>query len=83
MVIPILNCASEVWGFHQGPGIEKVHLQIMKNIIGGKKTTQNDFLNGKFGQMPLFNRRKIQLIKYWLKIVSLLKSPYVYLSYRL
>ena len=78
MVIPILNYASEVWGFHQGPDIEKVHLQFMKNIIGVKKSTQNNFLYGEFGQMPLFIRRKIQLIKYWLKIVSHLKSPYVY-----
>ena len=46
LILPILNYASEVWGFVHGEVIERMHLQFMKKLLGVKRTTQNDFIYG-------------------------------------
>ena len=69
MVVPIFNLSSEVWGFHSGAEIERVHLMFLKNLLGVKRTTQNDFIYDEYGTTPLSGTRKIQIIKYWTKIV--------------
>ena len=28
MVLPILNYASEIWGFHTAPDVERIHLKF-------------------------------------------------------
>ena len=33
MILPILNYASEIWGFHPAPDIERVHLKFLKQIL--------------------------------------------------
>ena len=33
LITPILNYASEVWGFDHGKAIERVHLQFCKHIF--------------------------------------------------
>ena len=43
-IAPILNYGCEVWGFHNAPNIEKIHLRFCKQILCVKKTTQNDFM---------------------------------------
>ena len=43
---PVLNYASEVWGFIQGNAIERIPLQFCKKILGVKRTTQTDFIYG-------------------------------------
>ena len=40
LISPILNYASEVWGFSQANSIERVHLQFCKKLLGVKKMTQ-------------------------------------------
>ena len=47
LITPILNYASEVWGFDHGKAIELVHLQILKV----KRSTQNDFVYGELGRI--------------------------------
>ena len=69
MVVPILNYSSEVWGFHSGADVERVHLKFLKNLLGVKRSTQNDFIYGEYGSTPLSETRKIQILKYWTKIV--------------
>ena len=76
-ISPILNYASEVWGFHSAPEIERIHLTFCKNILGVKKTTQNDFVYGLLGRHPLQIDRYCKIMKYWLKIVSGAKPFYV------
>lgn len=34
MINPILNYGSEVWGFHKGPDIERVHIKFLKRLLG-------------------------------------------------
>ena len=67
-ISPILNYASEVWGFHSAPGIERIHRTSCKNILEVKKTTQNDFVYGLLGRHPLQIDRYCKIMKYWLKL---------------
>lgn len=70
LVVPILNYASEVWGFNPGADVERVHLKFLKNLLGVKRSTPNDFIYGEFGVMPLSETRKIQIVKYWAKTIT-------------
>ena len=46
------------------PEIEKVHLKFCKNILGVKRSTQNDFVYGELGRVPMQIIRYILIIKY-------------------
>ena len=69
-VSPVLNYAFEVWGFHAALDIERVHLSFCKRVLGVKWTTQNDFVYGILGRVPMNIIRHIRIVKYWLSIVS-------------
>ena len=45
------------------------HLQFLKQLLGVKKTTQNDFVYGELGRVTLQTKSFYTIIKYWLKIV--------------
>ena len=83
LITPILHYASEVWGFHQAPSIERVHLRFCKRILGVRICTQNDFVYGELGRMPLYKIRLVSIVKYWLKIVHGMKCQYVSVCYQL
>ena len=83
LITPILHYASEVWGFHPAPAVERVHLKFCKRMLCVKTTTQNDFIYGELGRMPLSKLRMINIIKYWLKIVHGMKRLYVNVCYQL
>ena len=70
MIIPIFNYGSEIWGFHKGPDIEKVHLKFLKQLLYVRKQTPNAAVYGELGQLPLCILRKERILKYWYKIVT-------------
>lgn len=76
LVLPIMNYASEVWGFHNSLEIEKVHLRFLKSILGVRQQTCSMAVYGELGRMPLFVLRKVRILKYWYKILS---DPYTLL----
>ena len=41
LITPILCYASEVWGFHDAPDIERVQLKFCKTVLGVKSSVQN------------------------------------------
>ena len=51
LVLPILNCESEVWGFQSGPSVERVYLQYCKRVLGVRKNCQNDFIYGELDRV--------------------------------
>lgn len=77
LISPILNYGCEVWGFHAAPDIERVHTKFCKRLLGVKKSTQNDFVYGELGRVPMQIVRFTRIIKYWLNIVLGKKSLYV------
>ena len=76
-----INYACEVWGFHTALDIERVHLNFCKRVLGVKRTTQNDFVYGILGRVPMNIIRHIRIVKYWLSIVSGKKSQIVSIVY--
>ena len=82
-IAPILNYGSEVWGFHPAPDIERIHTKFCKKILGIKKSTQNDFVYGELGRLPMQFVRFVRIVKYWLSIVLGKKSLYVSKIYQL
>ena len=77
MITPILCYASEVWGFHDAPDIERVQLKFCKTVLGVKSTVQNDFIYGELNRLPMKCVRLVNIVRYWLKIVHGEKSRYV------
>ena len=54
----ILSYGSEVWGFHSGHDVEKVHIKFCKRLLGVKKGTCNEFVYSELGRFPLQVTRK-------------------------
>ena len=77
LVTPILNFASEVWGFHKAPDVDIVHLQYCKKVLGVKQSTQNDFVYGDLGRINFQSRRYLIILKFWLKVVSSEETKYI------
>ena len=62
-----------MWGFCKADQIETVQLQFCKCLLCIKQCTQNDFVYGELGLSSLQNKRFYMIIKYWLKIVFIMK----------
>jgi hypothetical protein len=79
-VSSIANYASEVWGFHLGADIEKVHLAFCKSTLRTKTSTPSSMVYYELGRMPLAITRKQRILKYWTKLThtnnKLLKACY-------
>ena len=85
LVSPILNYSSEIWGMHSASDIEMIHTKFLRSILGVKKSTNLSALYGELGRTPFSVTRKINMIKYWTKIIqqndtSLLKQVYLMLK---
>ena len=85
LVSPILNFGSELWEMHKATDIELVHTKFLRYILGVKKSTNLSALYGELARIPLSVYRKINMIKYLVKILqqndsSLLKKVYVMLK---
>ena len=49
----------------------------VKKTMGVKQSTQNDFIYGELGRIDYRSRRYINIIKFWLKIVSAGERKYI------
>ena len=50
MVVPILNYSAEVEGFHSGVDVERVHLKILKILLGSQAQCAEWFYTGNTAQ---------------------------------
>ena len=85
LVASILNFGSEIWGFHDASDVELIHTKFLRRILGVKNSTNLASLYGEVGRYPLLLTRKINIIKYWIKILkqhdtSLMKQIYIMLK---
>ena len=69
-ITPILNYGCEVWGFHTANEVEKLHLWFCKLILNVKSSTLNEMVYGELSRVPMFVKRNIVIIKYWIKLVN-------------
>ena len=83
LIKPILQYGSEVWGFSNATILERVHLQVCKNILGVKRSTQNDFVYGELGRVDLKTLRFVAVIKFWFKILTCENTKYITSVYKM
>lgn len=70
LVSPVLNYASEIWGFHLADDIEKVHIKFCRKILQLSQRTPTCFLYGELNRTSMSVKRKEIILKYWLKIIT-------------
>ena len=71
LVSSILNYSSEVWGYHAAKEIEMVHTKFCRKILHVRQSTNISGLYGELGRVPLFITRKINILRYWYKLLRL------------
>ena len=81
LVWPIASYGQEVWGINSAIPLETMHMQFCKQILGVKRQTQNGFIYGELGRLPLSQYRIYAIIKYWLKILRARETKYVKYCY--
>ena len=65
LVSPILLYASEIWGFENKDGLERVHLQFCKNILKVRGSTPNYMVYGELGRFSLDIIVKRRMVLFW------------------
>ena len=63
--------------------LERVHLQICKQVLGAKRATQNDFIYGELGRLDLKSGGLVTIIKYWFKILLCENKKYIKCLYNM
>jgi hypothetical protein len=63
-----LNYGAEIWGFHNGQDVEKLHTNSCKRILGVKKSTYNNAVYYELGRFPIEMDRKRKIFRYWLNV---------------
>ena len=72
-------------GFHEATDIELIHTKFLRRVLCVRKSTNISALYGALGRLPLSVIRKLDIIKYWIKILnqnnsSLVKNVYLMLK---
>ena len=71
LVGSILNYSAEVIGLYEAKDIELIHTKFCRWILHVRKSTNLTGLYGKLGRVPFIVIRKIRMINYWIKLLSL------------
>ena len=68
---PILLYGSEVWGVHESKQMERVHTFAYKRFLNVSVHSSNKMLYGEVGRYPISIICKVNVIRYWLKLIKL------------
>lgn len=71
LVSTVLNYSSEVWGLNDSKDIEIIHTKFLRKILCVNKSTNLAGLYGELGRVPLQVIRKINMFRYWIKLLHL------------
>jgi len=77
LVEPVVLYASEVWGFHDAPHIERLHTKFCKWVLCVKTSTPNIIARHELGRVDLKTKRFVKIIKYWVKIIKCENTRYI------
>ena len=83
LVSSVLNYCSEVWGANDGKDIELVHTKFCRKILIVNRSTNLEGLYGELGRIPLKIIRKINMIRYWIRIIKLNDNSTVKIVYNM
>ena len=70
-VVPVMNYASEVWGYKEYNVCEKVQQRAIRYFLGVHSKSPLLSLEGDMGWENLQSRRHINMVKYWNRMVNM------------
>ena len=70
LVAPVCEYACEWWGFQGKNDIELLHRKFCKMVLNVPPSATNVAVYGELGRMPMYLRREVLMIKYWLRLTS-------------
>ena len=81
LVAQTLNYEAEVWGHHEGPDIEAIHSKFCRKLLRVRRSTNLNALYGELSRKPMSIQRKLVMIKYWIKLLTLNDQSLLYKMY--
>ena len=82
LIKPILLYGSEVYGINNYNTLETFYLKFIKIILDIKKSTNICMVLSETGRYPLSIEIKVNMIKFWMKIVNSEMDKLIYLAYK-
>ena len=73
-ITPILDYGAEIWGYCKAPMIDAVQNKAIRVYLGVHRFAPNLAINGDVGWIPASIRRKICLVRYWNRVISMQES---------
>ena len=75
-IVPILNYASEIWGFEEWSKLETLHLKACKYALGVRPSTTTDAVYAELGRISLQTHRHIRILSFFTRLASLDSKRY-------
>ena len=75
-IAPILNYASEIWGFEEWSKLETLHLKACKYALGVRSSTTTDAVYAELGRVSLQCQRHINILNFFARLSSLDSQRY-------
>ena len=75
LVRPVLEYGNVVWGCYPAEELEILHKRFCKFALGVPRSATNLACYGELGRTPLMIKRKISMIKYWLRVTTDWDAP--------
>ena len=70
-MLPILTYGSEIWGYENTKQLEKLPLQVCRNILSVRTTTPNFLTYGELGRIPIdILYIKLRIVNFWNRLIS-------------
>ena len=70
-VCPVLDYASEVWGFADFPKIDTVQNRAQRVFLGVHNLTPTAAVSADLGWTPSRIRRQVSMIRFWNKVIAM------------
>ena len=83
LVGSVLNYSSEIWGGHEAKDVELIHNKFCRKVLCVRQSTNLNGIFGELGRVPMFIIRKINMIRYWFKILRSEENALPLVVYRM
>ena len=68
---PILDYCSGIWGFKNYDQCNIVQNRAIRSFLGVHKYAANSAINSDMGWLPCQNRRKLNMIRFWYRLIKM------------